>query len=275
MYPFGAKINAKTDEAEIRIVSADDKGEAVSTADIKDATVVAVDEKGNETEVKPGDLTIAEEDAAEAAALRLSIVSDLSGSMSDSELNEMRKLQVALLKSLPRIYEGEMIQFSTQVVQRVTWTSDIDKLLAGTEKDPSMKRGVTALYDAMEVSLKHLIDSKVASSKIMTLMTDGQENASRSATKDQLIALVEESGVSVVMIGTKDADIQEMQDLMGTNGLFFYSDDFAGIQAQMKSYFDSLNKMTKIRVGAKHKAAASFKIKAKGKNLQTSVKLKK
>lgn len=273
--PLGAKVNAKTDETEIRVVGAGDKGEALSTTDIKDSTVVAVDDKGNETEVKPGDVTIAEEDAAEAAALRLSLVADLSGSMSSTEVADMRKVQVGLLKSLPRIFEGELILFSKEVVQKVDWTNDIDKLLAGTEADPGFKRSTTALFDAIEVSLKHLIDSKVASSKIMAVMTDGQENASRSATKDKLISMVQESGVHIVMIGTKDADVQTMQDVMGQDGVFFYSDDFAGIQAQMKSYFDALNKMTKIRVSGKHKNAAGFKIKAKARNLQTAVKLRK
>lgn len=272
---LGAKVNAKTDEAEIRIVAADDQGQALSTSDLKDATVVAVDEKGNEIEVKPGDLTIAEEDAAEAAALRLSIVADYSGSMEDREISAMGKIQVDLLKSLPRIYEGELILFSSTVLNRVTWTNDIDKLLAGTERDGTMKRGATALYDAMGMSLQHLIDSKVASSKIMALMTDGQENFSKTYTKEKLISMVSESGVSVVMIGTKDADVTELQELMGQDGLFFYSDDFAGIQAQMQSYFDALNKMTKIKVGSAYQSAASFKIKSKSKGLQTSVKLKK
>lgn len=273
--PLGGKINAKTDDAEIRIVAADDNGQAVSTSDIKDATVVAVDDKGNETEVKPGDVSIAAEDAAEAAALRLSIVSDYSGSMPDSEISAMGKIQVDLLKSLPRIYEGELILFSSTVLNRVTWTNDIDKLLAGTERDGTMKRGATALYDAMGTSLQHLIDSKVASAKIMTLMTDGQENYSKTFTKEKLVSMVSESGVSVVMVGTKDADVDELKELAGKDGLFFYSDDYAGISAQMQTYFDSLNKMTKIKISGDNKNAKAFKIKAKGKNLQTTVRMSK
>jgi Ca-activated chloride channel homolog len=77
------------------------------------------------------------------------------------------------------------------------FTSNIDDLKAGLQKIDS--RGGTALYDAVNVSLDHLKPAN-RDKKVLLVITDGEDNASRSSF-DELLHHAQQSNAVIYTIG--------------------------------------------------------------------------
>jgi Ca-activated chloride channel family protein len=165
----------------------------------------------------------------------LGIVIDGSASM----LQKLPRVEAAALalvhESNPRD-EVFVVNFNDQAFLDVPFTSDIQKMEQGLDRIDA--RGGTAMRDAIKMALDY---SKVAATKekrILLVITDGNDNASRSPL-DRIVRQARESESVVYAIGLlsqeKRADATQAKQALkeltsATGGLVFYPKDVGEVQ---------------------------------------------
>ena len=127
----------------------------------------------------------------------MGIIVDNSGSMRDKR----RGVNAAALKfvrtSNPRD-EVFIVNFNDESFLDADFTDDLKLLEEGLEKIDS--RGGTALYDALEMSLKYLNERATRDKKVLLIVTDGEDNASR-ITLEQVVKSVHQSEALIYTVG--------------------------------------------------------------------------
>jgi Ca-activated chloride channel homolog len=127
----------------------------------------------------------------------IGIVIDNSGSMRE-EREQVDRAALNLVRASNPDDQVFVVNFSDEYYLDQEFTSDIKKLQAALEHVES--RGGTALYDAIVASADYLIKSPLQR-KILFVVTDGEDDASRTSLDQTVHRLQQESGPTVYTIG--------------------------------------------------------------------------
>jgi VWFA-related protein len=214
-----AQFTAGTRVVVLHATVADQHGNPLSTLD-RDAFHVF--ENGAPQEIK----LFRHEDIP----VSLGIVIDGSGSML-SKLPRVAAASMALVhESNPRD-EVFIVNFNDQVFLDVPFTNDIQKMERGLDRIDA--RGGTAMRDAIKLALDYSKEAAVKEKRVLLVITDGNDNASRSSLAD-IVRQAQQSESVVYAIGLfsdeKRGDAAQARSALKeltstTGGLAFYPKD--------------------------------------------------
>ena len=128
----------------------------------------------------------------------MGIVIDNSGSMREKR-DKVNKAAINLVRSSNPQDEVFVVNFNDEYYLDQDFTSSIPKLREALEKVDS--RGGTALYDAVVASADHLKKNAKLEKKVLFVVTDGEDNASRESLETAVRRLQAENGPTVYAIG--------------------------------------------------------------------------
>src|SRR5580693_1751770 len=176
-------------EAEEVVVHAtvmDDNNHLVTTLDKSAFTVFENNQPQTISSFRHEDIPVA-----------MGIVIDNSGSMREKR-DKVNKAALNLVRSSNPQDQVFVVNFNDEYYLDQDFTSNINKLREALEKVEA--RGGTALYDAILASANHLKEAKLQK-KILFVVTDGEDNASRDSLEETVRKLQEENGPTVYAIG--------------------------------------------------------------------------
>ena len=127
----------------------------------------------------------------------IGLLVDNSGSMRDKR----RGVNTAALKFVQSSNPEDevfIVNFNDESYLDTDFTDSIKLLEEGLERIDS--RGGTAFYDALHLALAHLTEKASWDKKVLLLITDGEDNASR-ITLEQLVRNVQRSDVMIYTVG--------------------------------------------------------------------------
>jgi Ca-activated chloride channel family protein len=133
----------------------------------------------------------------EDVPVAMGIVIDNSGSMREKR-DKVNKAALNLVRSSNPQDEVFVVNFNDEYYLDQDFTNSITKLKEALEKVEA--RGGTALYDAVVASAEQLKQSKLQK-KVLFVVTDGEDNASRESLEQAIRHLQEENGPTVYAIG--------------------------------------------------------------------------
>ncbi|HVO61335.1 MAG TPA: VWA domain-containing protein [Terriglobales bacterium] len=128
----------------------------------------------------------------------MGIVIDNSGSMREKRDN-VNKAAINLVRASNPQDEVFVVNFNDEYYLDQDFTAAIPKLREALEKVES--RGGTALYDAVVASADHLKKNAKLEKKVLFVVTDGEDNASRESLETAVRRLQAENGPTVYAIG--------------------------------------------------------------------------
>ncbi|PYX90231.1 MAG: VWA domain-containing protein [Acidobacteria bacterium] len=128
----------------------------------------------------------------------MGIVIDNSGSMREKR-DKVNKAAVNLVRASNPADQVFVVNFNDEYYLDQDFTGKIDKLKEALEKVES--RGGTALYDALVASADHLKKNARLEKKVIFVVTDGEDNASRESLEQAVQRLQAENGPTVYAIG--------------------------------------------------------------------------
>jgi VWFA-related protein len=170
----------------------------------------------------------------EDVPVALGLVIDNSGSMRDkrSEVNEAALNLVRTSNPQDKVF---VVNFNEEYFLDQEYTGSIPKLKDALERIES--RGGTALYDAVVASSDHLKKSGELQKKVLLVVTDGEDNASRESLEQALRRLEEKNGPTIYTIGLLGDEhsrrarraLREMAE--DTGGVAFFPKDLNQVQA--------------------------------------------
>ena len=130
--------------------------------------------------------------------ISLGIVIDNSGSMREKRA-KVNKAALNLVRASNPQDEVFVVNFSDEFFLDQPFTSKINLLQGALEKYET--RGGTALYDAVVASAEELKRHGKLQKKILFVVTDGEDDASRESLEQAVRVLQEENGPTVYAIG--------------------------------------------------------------------------
>jgi len=128
----------------------------------------------------------------------MGIVIDNSGSMREKRA-KVNQAALNLVRSSNPQDEVFVVNFNDEFYLDQDFTNDLLKLKEALEKIDA--RGGTALYEAVVASAEHLKRNARLERKVLFVVTDGEDNASRESLEEAVKRLQEENGPSVYAIG--------------------------------------------------------------------------
>ena len=128
----------------------------------------------------------------------MGIVIDNSGSMREKR-TKVNQAALNLVRSSNPQDEVFVVNFNDEYYLDQDFTNDLLKLKEALEKIDA--RGGTALYEAVVASADHLKRDARLERKVLFVVTDGEDNASRETLEQAVKQLQEENGPSVYAIG--------------------------------------------------------------------------
>ncbi len=128
----------------------------------------------------------------------MGIVIDNSGSMREKRA-KVNQAALNLVRASNPKDEVFVVNFNDEYYLDQDFTNDLLKLKEALEKIDA--RGGTALRDAIVASAEHLKRDARLERKVLFVVTDGDDNASRESLEDAVRQLQEENGPSVYAIG--------------------------------------------------------------------------
>lgn len=166
----------------------DDKSHRLVTGLNKDAfTVFENDQRQNIAFFRNEDIPVA-----------MGIVIDNSGSMREKR-DKVNKAALNLVRSSNPQDEVFVVNFNDEYYLDQAFTNNVTKLREALEKVEA--RGGTALYDALLASADYEKTSARLQRKVLFVVTDGEDNASRTNLEQMVRRLQEENGPTVYAIG--------------------------------------------------------------------------
>jgi hypothetical protein len=257
LFILGTEINGTELKLYAHGVNLD--GTPMTLADFKQAVVTL-----NNTEIQY------KVDKAPAGVLSVSLLSDYSSSISETELTALSALYNEILNKAPAEFEGEIINFSSVgSTPAITvkpdpspyWTEFLPALTAATEFDDAQARGNTTLYDGMGTAL---LGDPVSNSdpndqfglvervelgrpaRLMITQTDGLDNVSATFREPEDIeSLIERCKIPSVMLGTSrefiDTDV--LEQLAGSRGAFIATVNSNFLAEAIGPYAESLGNL--------------------------------
>jgi Ca-activated chloride channel homolog len=179
-------IRKDVDEVLLHATVVDDKGHIVTDLDKNAFTVY---EDGKQQEI----VSFRHEDIPVA----MGIVIDNSGSMREKR-SKVNQAALNLVRSSNPQDEVFVVNFNDEYYLDQDFTNDLLKLKEALEKIDA--KGGTALYEALVASAENFKNAKL-DRKILFVVTDGEDNASRETLEQAVKQLQEENGPSVYAIG--------------------------------------------------------------------------
>jgi Ca-activated chloride channel family protein len=134
----------------------------------------------------------------EDVPVAMGIVIDNSGSMREKR-DKVNRAALNLVRSSNPQDQVFVVNFNDEYYLDQEFTSDINKLRQALEKVEA--RGGTALYDAIVASAVYMKDHAKLQKKVLFVVTDGEDNASRESLEEAVRRLQEENGPTVYAIG--------------------------------------------------------------------------
>jgi Ca-activated chloride channel homolog len=128
----------------------------------------------------------------------MGIVIDNSGSMREKR-SKVNAAALNLVRASNPQDEVFVVNFNDEYYLDQDFTNDLLKLKEALEKIDA--RGGTALRDALVASAEHLKQDAKLERKVLFVVTDGDDNASRESLEDAVKQLQVENGPSVYAIG--------------------------------------------------------------------------
>ena len=164
----------------------------------------------------------------------LGIVIDNSGSMREKR-PQVNAAAVNLVRSSNPQDKVFVVNFNEEYFLDQDYTGSIPKLKDALERIES--RGGTALYDAVVASADHLKKSGELEKKVLLVVTDGEDNASRESLEQALRRLQEQNGPTIYTIGLLSEEhgkrarraLREMAE--DTGGVAFFPKDLSEVEA--------------------------------------------
>jgi VWFA-related protein len=128
-----------------------------------------------------------------------------------------------------------IVNFNEEYFLDQDYTSSIPKLKDALERIEA--RGGTAMYDATVASSDHLKKSGTLEKKVLLVVTDGEDNASRESLEQAIRRLQEENGPTVYTIGILGDEhskrarraLREMAEQTG--GVAFFPKDLSEVES--------------------------------------------
>jgi Ca-activated chloride channel family protein len=127
----------------------------------------------------------------------MGIVIDNSGSMREKR-TKVNQAALNLVRASNAQDEVFVVNFNDEYYLDQDFTNDLLKLKEALEKIDA--KGGTALYDALEASAANFKNARLER-KVLFLVTDGEDNASRDNLEQAVKRLQQENGPSVYAIG--------------------------------------------------------------------------
>jgi Ca-activated chloride channel homolog len=134
----------------------------------------------------------------EDVPVAMGIVIDNSGSMREKR-DKVNKAALNLVRSSNPQDQVFVVNFNDEYYLDQPFTNDINKLREALEKVEA--RGGTALYDAIVASSDYMKKNAKLQKKVLFVVTDGEDNASRESLEEAVRRLQEENGPTVYAIG--------------------------------------------------------------------------
>gem|GEM_PF-114216 len=128
----------------------------------------------------------------------MGIVIDNSGSMREKR-DRVNTAALNLVRASNPQDEVFVVNFNDEYYLDQDFTGSVPKLKEALEKVES--RGGTALYDAVVASADHLKKNAKLEKKVLFVVTDGEDNASRESLETAVRRLQAENGPTVYAIG--------------------------------------------------------------------------
>ncbi len=128
----------------------------------------------------------------------MGIVIDNSGSMREKRA-KVNQAALNLVRASNAQDEVFVVNFNDEYYLDQDFTNDLLKLKEALEKIDA--KGGTALYEAVVASAEHLKRNARLERKVLFVVTDGEDNASRESLEQAVKLLQEENGPSVYAIG--------------------------------------------------------------------------
>jgi Ca-activated chloride channel homolog len=223
----------------------EDNGQYVFTTTVQEVQLHAtvVDDKHRfVTDLQKGDFTVFEDGKPqtinsfrrEDVPVSLGVIIDNSGSMRDKR-PAVNQAAINLVKASNPDDQVFIVNFNDEYYLDQDFTANISKLRDGLEKIES--RGGTALYDAVMASADHLKKNSKLDKKVLLVVTDGEDNASRSSLERAVRFLQAENGPTVYTIGLLGDEhskrarraLQTMAE--DTGGVAFFPKDLKEVDA--------------------------------------------
>jgi VWFA-related protein len=164
----------------------------------------------------------------------LGIVVDNSGSMRDKR-PEVNQAAINLVKASNPQDEVFVVNFNDEYYLDQDFTDQVPQLKDALDRIES--RGGTALYDAVVASADHLKKNARLEKKVLLVVTDGEDNASRETLEQAIRRLQAENGPTVYTIGLLGEErqhrarraLQEMAEQTG--GIAFFPKDLSEVDS--------------------------------------------
>jgi VWFA-related protein len=177
----------EVDEVTLHATVVDDHFRPITGLDKKDFTVFEDGKPQKITYFRNEDIPVA-----------LGIVIDNSGSMRDKR-PQVNAAAINLVRTSNPQDQVFVVNFNEEYFLDQDYTGSVPKLKDALERIES--RGGTALYDAVVASSDHLKKSAALEKKVLLVVTDGEDNASRESLEQALRRLEEQNGPTVYTIG--------------------------------------------------------------------------
>jgi Ca-activated chloride channel family protein len=180
-------IRKDVDEVLLHATVVDDKQHIVTDLDRNSFTVFEDGKPQNIVSFHHEDIPVS-----------MGIVIDNSGSMREKRA-KVNQAALNLVRSSNPQDEVFVVNFNDEYYLDQDFTNDLLKLKEALEKIDA--RGGTALRDALVASAEHLKHDAKLERKVLFIVTDGEDTASRGSLEDAVKQLQEENGPSVYAIG--------------------------------------------------------------------------
>lgn len=258
---LGAQAQADGSLA-VYLHGADDSGRALTAADFAAASF-RITVGGETVELEGEDLDVVAKGSSSEELVSIAFVNDYSASMLDHDLDVVETIQLDVLECLPASTEVSVTLFSEEVEPRLDFTRDANEIEAAVERDDDFERSMTALYDGMGYALDELT-TRDRPVRVLVVASDGLENASVDFTQAELRSTIEEEDVVVVMLGTLFADQQEMLELSGDGGVYFYTPFYDDMRDYLAEYVASLKNMVELTLPPQYAVADRVEVVVDG-----------
>jgi Ca-activated chloride channel family protein len=180
-------IRKDVDEVLLHATVVDDKQHIVTDLDRQAFSVFEDGKPQNIISFRHEDIPVA-----------MGILIDNSGSMKEKRA-KVNQAALNLVRSSNPQDEVFIVNFNDEYYLDQDFTNDLLKLKDALEKIDA--KGGTALYEAVVASAEHLKKNARLDRKILFVVTDGEDNASRESLEQAVKQLQEENGPSLYAIG--------------------------------------------------------------------------
>ena len=216
-------FHKEVDEVTLHATVVDDKNHLVTNLDRPDFTVFEDGKEQKITSFRREDIPVA-----------MGIVIDNSGSMREKR-PAVNAAAINFVKSSNPQDRVFVVNFNEDFFLDQDYTASVPKLKDALDRIEA--RGGTALYDAVVASSDHLKKSATLEKRVLLVVTDGEDNASRESLEQAIRRLQEENGPTIYTIGllgdehSKRAKRALRQMAEETGGMAFFPQGLAEVDS--------------------------------------------